>query len=95
MDNWISISYIFVIFFTALITAVITENAVISRIQLSDGVSMIAGKCRLKPNYGLLKDDQTSGPGQGQGQGQGQDQNKDQILYNIQKDIQFIKNKLN
>jgi len=86
MDNWIS--YVFVIFVTALITAIITENAIIARLQLSDGVGLIAGKCRMKPGYGKLDNSQeTTGP-----TGPG---NQQSILLNIQNDVQFIKNKLN
>ena len=86
MDNWVS--YIFVIFITALITAIITENAVISRITLSDGVGLIAGKCRLTKGFGKLNEqnqNQTTLP---------LPLDQQTILYNIQNDINLIKNKL-
>jgi len=47
-SNWIS--YAVVIIITALFVAVITEQATIARIQLSDGIIFMNGKCRLKTN---------------------------------------------
>ena len=47
-------SYIFVILITTFIVSVVTEKLVINRLKMSEGVDIIAGKCRLKPGYGLL-----------------------------------------
>ncbi len=51
--NWLS--YIVVIVITTFIVSIITENIVIKRLQFSEGVEIIAGKCRLKQGYGLLE----------------------------------------
>ena len=81
MDNWVS--YVFVILVTALITAIITENAVINRITLSDGVSFVAGKCRVAKGYGKLNEqNETISP-----------QDQQVILQNIQNDVRFLKSK--
>ena len=83
MDNWVS--YVFVILVTALITAIITEQSVISRLQLSDGVNLVAGKCRLAKGYGAIGSPQnTLGP-----------ENQLALLNNIQNDVRFIISKLN
>lgn len=46
---------IFLIFFTALITSIITEHSVIQRIQYTEGITFFAGKCRLKKGYGIIE----------------------------------------
>jgi hypothetical protein len=53
------ITCIFLLFFTALVSSIITEHAVIQRIQYSEGITFAGGKCRLKSGYGL-KDDVTN-----------------------------------
>jgi hypothetical protein len=51
--DWLN--YIIVIIITSIITAIFTENAVLKRIQYSEGVFFAAGKCRLMPGYGPLE----------------------------------------
>jgi hypothetical protein len=50
--NWFS--YVFVIIITTFIVSIITEKLVINRLKLSEGVDIIAGRCRLKKGYGKL-----------------------------------------
>ncbi len=45
--NWFS--YAFVIIITTIIVSMITEKLVINRLKMSEGVDIIAGRCRLKP----------------------------------------------
>jgi hypothetical protein len=47
--NWLS--YAVVVVITTFIVSIITENIVIKRIQCSEGVNIIAGKCMLKQGY--------------------------------------------
>jgi membrane-bound acyltransferase YfiQ involved in biofilm formation len=47
--NWIG--YAIVVVITTFIVSIITENIVIKRIQCSEGVNIIAGKCMLKQGY--------------------------------------------
>jgi len=53
--NWFS--YLFVIIITTFIVSIITEKIVINRLKLSEGVDIIAGRCRLKKGYGKLETD--------------------------------------
>lgn len=48
------IEYFFIIFITMLITSIITEQLVYNRVKLSEGIDLVAGRCRLKPGYGIL-----------------------------------------
>lgn len=50
--NWLS--YIIVIVITTFIVAIISENVVIDRLQMSEGVQIVAGRCRLRQGYGKL-----------------------------------------
>lgn len=54
-DNYFLI--IFLIIIISLIVSIITEKIVINRLKLSEGVDIIAGKCRLKKGYGKLVSD--------------------------------------
>ena len=45
---------IFLLIINSLIVSIITERLVINRLKLSEGVDIIAGKCRLKKGYGKL-----------------------------------------
>lgn len=47
--NWLS--YAIVVVITTFIVSIITENIVVKRIQCSEGVNIIAGKCMLKQGY--------------------------------------------
>ena len=81
--SWIS--YLFVIIITSLIVAIITENAVISRIQLSDNVVFANGRCRsiqtpIASNQPSIASNQPS--------------NSQINLESIQNDLNFIKSKL-
>ncbi len=49
------IGYIVTIIVTAFIVAIITENLVIKRLELSEGVIIRNGRCRLEQGYGKLK----------------------------------------
>jgi hypothetical protein len=46
--------YIFIIIITTFIVSIITEKLVINRLQLSEGVEIKAGRCRLKQGYGPI-----------------------------------------
>ena len=50
--NWLS--YLGVIIITTFIVSVITENLVIQRLQLAEGVRIIYGRCRLLDGYGKV-----------------------------------------
>ena len=47
--NWLS--YMVVIVITTFIVSIITENIVIKRMQCSEGVNIVGGKCILKQGY--------------------------------------------
>lgn len=51
------IGYIVVIVITAFIVSIITEHLVIRRLELSPGVVIRNGRCRLDNGYGKLKID--------------------------------------
>lgn len=51
-DNYFFI--IFLLIIVSLIVSIITERLVINRLKLSEGVDIIAGRCRLKKGYGKL-----------------------------------------
>lgn len=57
MESGSFISYVVVIFITVVIVSIITENSVISRIQCSEGVQFVGGKCRLKQGYSKIDSD--------------------------------------
>jgi hypothetical protein len=46
--------YVIIIIVTTFIVSIITERMVIQRLQISPGVEIINGRCRLKENYGKL-----------------------------------------
>jgi hypothetical protein len=48
--NWIS--YAITIIITSIIVSIITENSVIKRLQLGEGVIYKNGRCILKNGYG-------------------------------------------
>lgn len=49
------IGYIVVIIITAFIVSIITEHLVVRRLELSPGVVIRNGRCRLETGYGKLK----------------------------------------
>ncbi len=50
--NWLS--YIVIVVITAIISSIITENSVIKRLQLGEGVVYKNGRCILKNGYGPI-----------------------------------------
>ena len=56
------IGYIIIIVIISIFVSIVTEQMLIRRLQLSEGVEISRGKCRLKPGYGLI-----SGNGDGNG----------------------------
>jgi len=48
------IGYIIVIIIISIIVSIITEQMLIRRLQLSDGILISKGRCRLKEGYGKL-----------------------------------------
>ena len=48
------IGYIIVVFIISIILSIITEQMLIRRLQLSDGILISKGRCRLKEGYGKL-----------------------------------------
>ncbi len=54
------LSYIIVALIVSFITAVLTEHSVLKRIQYSEGIALIGGKCRLKRGYGRLDNQDTN-----------------------------------
>lgn len=50
MGDWLN--YIIIIVITVFVVSVITENAVINRLQISEGVVIAGGRCRLLDGYG-------------------------------------------
>lgn len=50
--DWLN--YIIIIIITAVMTVVLTENAISKRIQYSEGIVFSAGKCRLAQGYGKV-----------------------------------------
>jgi hypothetical protein len=75
------IGYIILIIIIGIIVSIITEQMLIRRLKLEEGVTISKGKCVLKPGYGLLPT-QPSGSehfrNQAQDQNQNQNQNQDQ-----------------
>lgn len=51
------IGYVVTIIVTSFIIAIITEHLVIKRLELSEGVTIRNGRCRLIQGYGKLKID--------------------------------------
>jgi hypothetical protein len=49
-----SIGYIIIIIIIGIIVSIITEQMLIRRLKLEEGVTISKGKCVLKPGYGLL-----------------------------------------
>lgn len=48
------IGYIIIIIIIGIIVSIITEQMLIRRLKLEEGVMISKGKCILKPGYGLL-----------------------------------------
>jgi hypothetical protein len=48
------IGYIIVVIIISIIVSIITEQMLIRRLQLSDGILINRGRCRLKDGYGKL-----------------------------------------
>ena len=48
------IGNIVALIFVSIIVSIITEQLVIRRIQMNDGVIFNSGKCQLKPGYGKV-----------------------------------------
>lgn len=55
------IGYIIIIIIIGIIVSIITEQMLIRRLKLEEGVTISKGKCILKPGYGLLPT-QTTAP---------------------------------
>lgn len=49
------IGYIVVIIITSFIVSIVTEHLVVRRLELSPGVIIRNGRCRLENGYGKLK----------------------------------------
>lgn len=56
------IGYIIVIIIISVVVSIITEQMVIRRLQLSDGVEISRGRCRLKQGYELVDRKSTTIP---------------------------------
>jgi hypothetical protein len=48
------IGYIIIIIIIGIIVSIITEQMLIRRLKLEEGVTISKGKCILKPGYGLI-----------------------------------------
>lgn len=48
------IGYIIIMIVTTIIVSIITERMVIKRLELSEGVEIKNGRCKLKNGYGVL-----------------------------------------
>jgi len=48
------IGYIIILIFMSFIVSIITEQLLIRRLKLEEGVTISKGKCVLKPGYGLI-----------------------------------------
>ncbi len=48
------IGYIIIIIIISIIVSIITEQMVIRRLRLEEGVIISKGKCILKPGYGII-----------------------------------------
>ena len=48
---WTGLSYILIIIVTTFVVSILTENAVIKRLQCSEGVHITGGRCRLTNEY--------------------------------------------
>ena len=48
------IGYIIIIIIIGIIVSIITEQMLIRRLKLEEGVTISKGKCVLKPGYGLI-----------------------------------------
>ena len=93
--NWLS--YIIVIVITTFIVAIITENVVIDRFQMSEGVYIMAGRCRLRPGYGKLTGPDNEMLANQLGQNNIYSNNlleQEQLINTLQKDIQMLKDRL-
>lgn len=51
-ENWFT--YLFVILITTIIVSIITEKIVINKLNLTEGVEVSQGRCRLKKGYGKI-----------------------------------------
>lgn len=49
------IGYIIIVICICIIVSIITEQMVIKRLQISEGVEITRGRCRLTPGYGKLE----------------------------------------
>ena len=95
--NWLS--YVVVIVITTFIVSIITENVVMDRIGLDDGIMVAAGRCRLKKGYGRL-----SIPNTGNSQALGSHHNsvaysnsllvQEEMISELQEDIKTLKYRL-
>jgi len=48
------IGYIIILIIVGIIVSIITEQLLIRRLRLEEGVTISKGKCILKPGYGLI-----------------------------------------
>jgi hypothetical protein len=48
------IGYIIILIIVGIIVSIITEQMLIRRLRLEEGVTISKGKCILKPGYGLI-----------------------------------------
>jgi hypothetical protein len=53
------IGYIIIIIIIGIIVSIITEQMLIRRLRLEEGVTISKGKCLLKPGYGLIPEPTT------------------------------------
>jgi hypothetical protein len=90
--NWLS--YIIVIVITTFIVAIITENVVVDRLQMTECVYIMAGRCRLKPGYGKLGPASASMNIQQRNIYSDSLLEQEQMIENLQKDIQTLKDRL-
>lgn len=47
--------YVMIVLVTVFITSILTEQMVMKRLQMSEGVSISNGRCRLVEGYGKIK----------------------------------------
>jgi hypothetical protein len=58
------IDYVIAIILISIIVSIVTEQMLIRRLKLEDGVMISKGKCVLKPGYGLLPVQTSTQPSQ-------------------------------
>ena len=56
------IGYIIILIIIGIIVSIITEQMLIRRLRLEEGVTISKGKCVLKPGYGLITTNQPTTP---------------------------------